>query len=545
MSRVNAGDEIGRNDPCPCGSGRKYKKCCMGRGGPRRAAATPPRAGTREDVPVAQEHARAGRLPEAKDVYEQVLRSRPDDVQALNGLADVEGRLGRPAESVRLLRRAIAADERHHASHVMLCQMLLRVGDFDGATQSARRAVDLDPNNEAGHRMLADCHYRMRRFDEAIGETKKALALDPGSVNAEFFLAVLLEKKGALNEARQRLEELIARGLGPDLLHRAQRELGFVLDRLGEHEAAFALFEQAGAERAGMPEARGIDGDQPLNLAAAYRRVATTELLSKWSSDAFDDDLPRPSFLVGFPRSGTTLTEQIMAAHPDVVTTDEKMLIRDVKTTMLEWFAENNAPAVLAQLDRDDILRLRAEYWKRAQGVVQTDLSDKVFVDKLPLNLIDLPLINVLFPEARVIVALRDPRDVCLSCFMQLFGLNTAMVNFLSWERTAAFYAAVMDLWLYLRDKMTLQYLEIRYEDTVDDFPRQARALIDFLGVAWDEGVLAFHEGARQRFISTPSAAAVSQPVHRGALARWRRYPAATERVSETLARFVTAFGYD
>jgi tetratricopeptide (TPR) repeat protein len=545
MARDNAGDEVGRNDPCPCGSGKKYKKCCMGKGGPRRPVPTLPRAGLREHAQAAQEHARAGRLPEAKQAYEQALRAKPDDVTALQGLAEVEGRLGRPGESVSLLRRAIAADERNLPAHVVLCQMLLRVGDFDGATQSARRAVDLDPNSEAAHRMLADCHHRMRRYDEAIAETNKALAIDPGSVNAELFLAVLLEKKGELSAARQRLEALMAGGLGPDLLHRAQRELGFVLDKLGEHEAAFDVFEQAGAARAETPEARGIDGDQPMNLVDGYRKAATKELLARWTRASFDDDLPRPTFLVGFPRSGTTLTEQIMAAHPDVVTTDEEMLIRDVKKTMLDWFSESSAPEVLAQLDRNDIAKLRAEYWNRAEAVMQTDLSDKVFVDKLPLNLIDLPLINVLFPEARVIVALRDPRDVCLSCFMQLFGLNTAMVNFLSWERTAEFYAKVMDLWLHLRDLVTVEHVEIRYEDTVDDFERQARRLIDFLGVAWDEGVLDFHEKARQRFISTPSAAAVSQKVHRGALARWRRYPSAAERVSGTLARFVAAFGYD
>jgi Flp pilus assembly protein TadD len=318
MSRVNAGSETGRNDPCPCGSGRKYKKCCMGKAAPRQQASGSPKPDPGAQLQAAQVHARSGRLPEAQEMFEQVLRSRPDDVRALCGLAEIEGRLGRPAEGVGLLRRAIAVDERQIQLHVLLCQQLLRVGEFEEAVRSARRAVQLDPNSEAAHRMLADCHYRMHRLDEAIVETTKALAIDPGSVNAGFFLAVLQRQKGDLSAARSRLEGLIAGGLEPDLQIRVLTELGFVLDKLGAHDAAFESFERSAAVSAESSEARAIDRDQPMNLVDGYRNVTTRELLSRWARDSFADTLPRPTFLVGFPRSGTTLTEQVMAAHPDV-----------------------------------------------------------------------------------------------------------------------------------------------------------------------------------------------------------------------------------
>ena len=317
-----------------------------------------------------------------------------------------------------------------------------------------------------------------------------------------------------------------------------------MLDKLGEYDAAFEAFEKAGMESAATREAMAIDRSVSFNLVDAYKAVATPELLSKWTRETVDDGLPRPFFLVGFPRSGTTLTEQIMAAHPDVVTADEKAILRATKSEMSTWFSEENVPGMLAQLDRDDIGRIRSTYWKHAESIMHMSLADKTFVDKLPLNIVDMPLINVVFPDARIIVALRDPRDVCLSCFMQRFGLNTAMINFLAWEQTAAYYAKVMDLWLHMRDIVTLDFIEVRYEDTVEEFENQARRLLDFLGVAWDDCVLDFHEKARKRFVSTPSFNAVSERIHRRAAGRWRNYKTQVQRISDTLTPFITAFGY-
>ncbi|MHC4275343.1 MAG: sulfotransferase [Planctomycetota bacterium] len=544
MSRANAGSEIGRNDPCPCGSGRKYKKCCMGKAAPRPQATAAPPPDHREQLLVAEDHARAGRLSQAQQVYMQLLQARPNDVAVLFGLAQVLGSLDKPQEAITLLRRALAVDDRRVALHVFLGTQLMVVGDIEEGEQSIQRALALDPNNEAAHRMLSECYHRMHRLDDAIAEVKKALSIDPASFEGEIFLAILLRQKGNLDEARSRLEGVLRRDLPLDARHRTLVELGFVLDKLGAYDTAFEKFEEGGAETAKAPGAQQIDRDAYMRVIDGYKAVCTKELLSKWPREGSGDGHPRPSFLVGFPRSGTTLTEQVLAAHPDVVTTDERSPIESLTPQMSTWFSGDSIPQMLPQLDHDDIGRLRAAFWEHAESTLQMKLTDKVLVDKLPLNLIHLPLINVMFPEARVVVALRDPRDVCLSCFMQRFRLNTAMINFLWWERTAEFYAKVMDLWLHLRDLVTLEFIEVKYEDTVDDLESQARRLLDFLGVAWDESVLEFHRKARERVIGTPSFAAVTQRVHRGAVARWRNYPAQMRRVSDTLGRFITAFGY-
>ena len=166
-------------------------------------------------------------------------------------------------------------------------------------------------------------------------------------------------------------------------------------------------------------------------------------------------------------------------------------------------------------------------------------------LDKMPLNLVDVGFINALFPKAKLIVALRDPRDVCLSCFMQPFQLNGAMKNYLSRERTVEFYANVMDLWLHLRDLITLPYIEVRYEKTVHDLEGQARRMLDFLGLEFHAAVLEFQEHARQKFITTPSFESVIEPVHSRAIGRWSNYASQMEHQMPKLQPFIQAFGYE
>jgi len=144
-----------------------------------------------------------------------------------------------------------------------------------------------------------------------------------------------------------------------------------------------------------------------------------------------------------------------------------------------------------------------------------------------------------------VIVALRDPRDVCLSCFQQRFSPNNATLNFLDIERTARLYGAVMGMWLAQRGHHAFAYHELRYEDLTADFEACARGLVSFLGLGWDKRMLKFYEHAPVRPINTPSYEAITQPVHTGAVGRWKRYAGQLAPILPTLEPFVEAFGYE
>jgi len=167
-----------------------------------------------------------------------------------------------------------------------------------------------------------------------------------------------------------------------------------------------------------------------------------------------------------------------------------------------------------------------------------------LLVDKLPLNLVDLGYANLLFPDARVLVALRDPRDVCRSCFMQHLQLNDSMINFCSLEQTVETYAAAMDLWLAYRDSLTVAWREVRYEDLVADFETVVRSLLSFIGLDWQEAVARYRENSTGRSVATPSYCQVTREIYRESIGRWRSYRQEVAAVSAKLSPYVAAFDY-
>src|SRR4029077_1610904 len=168
-----------------------------------------------------------------------------------------------------------------------------------------------------------------------------------------------------------------------------------------------------------------------------------------------------------------------------------------------------------------------------------------VFVDKQPLNAALLPLIYRLFPAAKIILALRDPRDVVLSCYQQRFGMNVAMYQLLRLDTATAYYDAVMRLVEVSRAKLPLRLHVVRYEDVVGTFETTIRGVLDFLGLGWDEGVRRYAETAKKRPIDTPSAAQVVRPLYRSARGKWRHYTKYLEPYFPTLAPWVKTFGYE
>lgn len=536
-----------RNDPCPCGSGRKYKKCCMGKtaaAGSSGATGEEPRDAVALLMGRVAALLQGGRLEEALDVLREVLRTDPGHGPALyllgRGLVD----LGRREEGIGLLRRAVASTPRRVEYHANLAAALLEDGRTKEASEAAERALALDPGDPLSHATIVTAHDRSNRLDAALAAAERGLARVPDDDALCLSWARVQQRRGALDAARERLEAILARSSLADIRAQSCVMLGQVLDRLGRHREAFRAFVDAGVEELRRPQAALFDQGLLARRIAMYRTGLTPDHLTRFAAGALDDDLPAPAFLVGFARSGTTMLEQVFAAHPDVVTSDEKPLLRSVRAELGRLFEGSDVPSMIARLDREQTLALRAAYWRTVEAETGATPGRPFVLDKNPMDLIEIGLINAIFPDARVIVAIRDPRDVCRSCFMQSFGLNEAMINFVSLERTVALYADTMDLWLHLRPMLTLRFLEVRYEDAVADLETTARRMLEFVGLAWNDDVLAFHERARRRVISTPSAAQVIEPVHDRSIGRWRNYAEEFEPYLDRLAPFVEAFGY-
>ena len=246
-------------------------------------------------------------------------------------------------------------------------------------------------------------------------------------------------------------------------------------------------------------------------------------------------------FLVGFPRSGTTLLENVLAAHPDVVTLEEKDCLARIAAP---YVAADEGLERLARIGSGEALRQRDAYWSMVRGF-GVEPRRRMFIDKMPLSSVLLPVVAKLFPHARVLFARRDPRDVVLSCFRRRFDMNPAMYQLLTLEGAAAYYDAVMRLAELYRDRLPLPQQIVRYESLVDDFEGTARAVCDFLGLEWDQGLLDFAAKARSRGISTPSAAQVARGLNREGQGAWRRYREQMAPVLPILEPWVERFGYD
>jgi hypothetical protein len=414
-------------------------------------------------------------------------------------------------------------------------------------------AIDLLSRGRARHpenpdllANLASAHEARNELDAAEDCAGQAQALNPRAPSPRILLARLDHRRGRLAEARTGLERVLARPLGDQQRCEALFELGQVLDRLGEAGAAYRVFAEANALSANGPAARRFDGRRFLarvaSNRAAFSKAGLAALLGRLARapQAPADGGRPPVFFVGFPRSGTTLVERALAAHPGIVTTEERSPLTPAVRHLI---GPGGTAAALEAVEPTRVAEARALFCRQAETVVGP-LEDRLLVDKLALNLVDLGYANLLFPEARVLVALRDPRDVSLSCFLQHFQLNDSMIDFTSLEGTVATYVAVMDLWLAYRDSLTLAWREYRYEDLVEDFETVVGGLLAFLGLDWHDAVGRYREQAEQRAISTPSYRQVTREIYKESIGRWRSYREALAPLQPRLAPFVDAFGY-
>lgn len=546
MSNINY-QKSGRNDPCPCGSGKKYKHCCETAGRPVQAGAT--------DYQVLLDRARnhayqQGNFAVAEQCYREVLAIKPNNIEALAGVGQGLCRRYRRAEGCQYLEKAAKQMLRHPEKIearllLELAEQLQMWGELDWALQLARAAVKRMPDNPAAHYGVAACLHRLNHTDQAIAAMTKVLRLAPENAGCQILMALLELDKKQFEKAQRRLEQVIAQERDPKQLARACLELAKVYDKQQRYADAFAMLRKAGDLHRSLPELSRVDADYIFNSIALFKQGYDDALLRRWSVSDFADDWPAPVFLVGFLRSGTTLTEQVLAAHPEVLTSDENCLIEETLAELAAMTGvTNNPPEALCRLSIDQVRRLRSFYWQRVSEEFTPVALQKRFVNKVALNSIETGLISCLFPEAKILFALRDPRDVCLSCAMQAFTAAPATVNLLSWSGIARQYAAVMDLWLSLRERIAPEYLELRYEDVVSDFETSFRRVFALLGVAWHPEVSRYHERVAGRYLATPSFAAVSQPLYGSAVARWPAYAEQFEPIMPLLTPYIEAFGY-
>ena len=508
----------------------------------------------------------AGDLSGAVDALGQARQLRPDLAPIQLNLALALAAAGRLEESIEPCAQAARLQPRNPAAALELGRRLSHLGRYAEALQPLIRAEALSPNDADVQVELGRVKAALGEFDDAEAGYRKALQLSVGRPVASVELGIILERTNRVRELKPLIDAAAAQGVSPAdraylcaLLLRSEgrteealtaaREvppevqplrtallIGQLEDRIGDPAVAFEAFRQANALTANAPSAAGINAADARDRVRDLTVSITPDWYGSWTARV-PEERPSPVFLVGFPRSGTTLLDTILMGHERVAVLEEERTFQRVEE-LLSGFER------LAKLDPAEIAHLRTLYFEDVDRALP-DAAGKLVVDKLPLNILRLPLIHRLFPDARIVFAQRHPCDVVLSCFMQNFELNDAMANFLDLGDAAEFYDLVMALWERCRAVFPLAVHNVRYEAVVEDLEPEARALLEFVGLPWDPGVLDHSSTARARsVINTPSYSQVIQPIYRQASGRWERYRAQMAPVLPVLAPWVRRLGY-
>lgn len=482
-----------------------------------------------------------GRLEELLRRGKVLARKYPNAIVVYNLIGAANTGLGRLSDAIAVYTQALKISPESPEVHNNLGLALKTAGEYDEAIASFEKALLIKPDSAEAHINLCTIHDELNR--EADLEAALQAARDNGLEENPYIL-LLLAKSENRNKNYDKtlifLEKISLVKLPPKDQRAYFNIYGTYYDGLGMYDEAFAQFEKQN-EIAIKTLPKKLDPQAYLEgivrLASSWR----TGSVSDWSATAEASEDPSLAFLVGFPRSGTTLLDTVLLGHPQITVLEEKPMV----ARMRDEFGRTPLLDDLNRLTPLHIRRLRKAYLDELRRWVGTLDTDTLFVDKHPMNIRSVGFIHRIFPKAKFVLALRHPCDCVLSCFMQNFMLNDATANFLNLDQSAKLYGAAMELWSTYSKSLNLDAFFVKYEDVVGDLRSTAEPLIEFLGLRWDEKVLEFQETAKNRgLIPTPSYAEVAKPLYAQARGRWRNYSEQMKPVLPRLEPWIDEFGY-
>jgi tetratricopeptide (TPR) repeat protein len=498
---------------------------------------------------AAQHHA------EAAFHLQAAVNVMPGDAALQNALGVAQESLNRLIDAERSYGAALALNPAQPEAHANLGNCLRRLGRLDEARAHYARALELKPDFAVAHYNLGILLQDRGDLEQAMARYRQALAIRPDYIEALNNLGSCQRAHGLVDEARATFERILERrptqieahcnlaqyktyeagdphvetllaqqprlaSLSEDGRIRYWFTVGKMLEDVGRHDESFAAYAQANrAKHAITP------WDEAAHQDVQHRIVATFTRERMRRADAVDTSAtaegPTPVFIVGMPRSGTSLLEQVLSTLPGVHGAGEITWLAETLLSAQHDCEEggfqfpetlgSSSGSTLRALGRRHVARLR-ELAPQATHVV----------DKLPANFTHVGLIHLMFPQARIVHAMRDPMDSCFSCYSRLFAGNNLGFTY-DLETVGRYWVGYHELMRHWRDVLPPgRMLDVAYETMVADFENQARRVVDYLGLPWDERCLGFHDS--QRVVRTASVAQVRRPIYRTSVARWKPY---------------------
>lgn len=499
-------------------------------------------------VSLGNVHRAQGNYDEAMAAYAKALERKPDDPDALINRALLNKLAKKPELALADHLRVMQVQPQRVVAYTQAAENCIELGRFREAISFCEKGLAYLKDVPATyHVLMGNIYERLSELDRALEHIEIALAMEPGHLEGRRLKARIMRRQGGdLTAARQLLETADLQKAGTTELGGIHGEISQIAMAQGDYAASFHHAQKMNDASAMEARELGIDKASYLEQVEVIISAIQPEQAHLWRK--LDDPTPEPDhksvpvFLIGFPRSGTTLLDQVLDAHPDVQVIEEKPMIKKIKDILHD--RPEGFSGALAQMDAALRDELRACYWAglRAEGF---DPASKLVIDKLPLNIIHAPLIIRIFPEAKLILALRHSLDSVLSCFMQNFAVNASMANFFTIEDAAYLYHRVMTLWEIFEKGFSPRVHRVRYENVITDLASEAGPALDFLGLPWNDSVLDPSGHAKRRgTIRTPSYAQVTRPLYTASMDRWRHYEQFLEPVAPLLEPHMRYFGY-
>ena len=516
---------------------------------------------------------RLGRLQEAADNFHRAVSMAPELAEAWFNLGIVHERLQRWEDAAACHEKAALAAPTYCKAWEARARMAWELGQFQQVVPLYERALALKEDHLPAHRGLLQFLGQSNQPEalaEALARARRALGEEhPLARLHEGFMA---DAEGNLEQARACLEGIVIDGAGDgesageDLgnLHDERLRLARLVrlcDQLDDPDAAMGHARAANHLAQKMAQRRGVRKETFFGFVENRRRYFTPENVRQWPAETRGgaparpegqgpDNAEQPVFIIGFPRSGTTLLDALLRGHPDL----EVFVETDAVSSLVNRLAgpADEGLSRLAQLSEQEAGQLRALYFeglarrRAAQNAAEQARAGATTVDRFALNIIYLGELCRVFPQARFILALRHPADCVLSCFMQTFYETSANASFHTLEDGAHLYDSVFSLWRQQAEALRPKLIQVKYESLIDDPEKTCRPVLDFIGATWRPELLDHQRAARQRaFISTPSHNQVILPLYSQAKGRWRRYRKELAPVLPILEPWRRYFGYD
>lgn len=475
---------------------------------------------------------RQGRINEAGHNYLAVLAREPANAIALRALGWMTLEAGRVDESIDYYRRALAAGPGEAELASELAQALVRAGKFDEALEHAAEAARQAPGSAVAHfvhgSILADCGD----FSGAAAAYRASIAIDSRNTRAiSNLLELELDEADAVtaDEARRFGRLLDEPRLGPRERSRLHFGLAAHDHRRRRWPDAFAHWEQANTlKRQATPQQLRYVPEHERQRFEIQRNFFTRDFFARRKDWGLEH--ARPVFIVGLPRTGSTLVERILAAHPDVEAHSELMYLRLIALDQLPRLTGAPYPDALLQLTRAQVRRVARQYLRQIFGTDRGDVARPVPVDKMPTNYEHLGVVRLLFPNARIIHTRRDPMSTLWSCYRH--DLNASFTN--SFPDLVSKYRIQGDYMRLWRERLDARMFDCAYESLVAAPEQKIRELVDFVGLEWDERCL--NPERTTASVATASRQQVRRPIHSGAVVSWKNYEACLKPLASLLA---------